>query len=1311
MEAAAAMEAVSASPGDPGDWWEVVQAVQYLYTRKLFESGQLGVESAHPTTNHLISSATTMLMYVVAPDALQDPIREAFAERLAEAEIPDDPMLPFLQAIMELTGREQVDAIANNILLCEFLLHHTASDDLHLTLLRGIANDRTLLFHYTGSEESLRIAIAHLRQAMDLQPDDAEAKLDVRTQLVLPLWLLTDKTHDVAELEELIDICHELRRVGTLDERHIATLTHALALWTKLTQKPTHIDEYLELSRQVMEHTEDEEEWLTELFDVGDVLVDKFRITNDLDALREGVAIQQLTLRRKGSFGSGHDRMIRRLADHMHLLAVHDDNDVAINEEINLRRGLLDMAVQEGDALGREALRLASALAMRASPEAAPWCVLVLLTLPAGQPEHAEAARLLAGLTEPAARPKRRLTKLSSTVDYARIVGRVNRLGPQAVPTDIAGMVRDLPARLAVAAAFELSTPLMHRFADSLNTEDADAAIQLFWAALLAAPSDDQPVLLESLAHVHDRHYAASEDLAQLEAAIAARRVRLHFPPTDPTAREEIMALQAAALRERCDVTGITANQLEFGPDGEAFAMRECALIAGEFAVRTRNFEMGWFALDLLKGAEVHEPERFSATCQKMHASLYHLLSKDSHRTADLRLAILLYRKILEQQEEPDADVLNGLGTALYEAAEQSIPEGDVNESIALLRRAYAMDVPAELRGVICHNLANAVKQACGTPGDVAGLDEAIELHREALTLVGEDHAQSELLRASLEDTLRHRSARLGIATDAEAAPDPLADTISRLQEIQLQAVSTLPRAQNARRRLRYRWGTGNNVNGVAVAESLFDTVSAVMWELSPGDRQETIGRLQYAASDAAAVFLTAGMPEKAIEILEHGRNLQWSQMLRARTEIAALRRYRWDLAEELSAVLESRDTGFDISVPWSIRADDPSYKWERLVESVRSVPGFEHFLDARPYSVLRAAGDEGPVVIVNTAPLRCDALILDHGSLIVVELPFSDDDSHEVGAEFVAAGDLLEFTGPLDEKAWAATNETACTTMAWLWTGIVAPVLSRLALPENRRLPRLWWCPTGALTFLPLHAAGDGDQTLLTRVVSSYTRSLWSLIEARAHRHSERVRLLLVSVPNAPDNAVLHRIEQEAEVVARSMRRGSTTALAGPAATKQAVLAELASHTWLHLAGHGGDPAIQRRDGGFVRYSTDSGGLRLIDGELDPREIAGHDLGHVTLAIIMACKASASDIKRSNEALHPAGALQAAGCQQVVASLWSISDAVAPAFVSAMYERLTTPKIDARHGARAVHAATMRLRRDYPDDPLLWISFIHSGI
>ncbi|KAJ7245490.1 hypothetical protein C8J57DRAFT_1476432 [Mycena rebaudengoi] len=64
---------------------------------------------------------------------------------------------------------------------------------------------------------------------------------------------------------------------------------------------------------------------------------------------------------------------------------------------------------------------------------------------------------------------------------------------------------------------------------------------------------------------------------------------------------------------------------------------------------------------------------------------------------------------------------------------------------------------------------------------------------------------------------------------------------------------------------------------------------------------------------------------------------------------------------------------------------------------------------------------------------------------------------------------------------------------LSWVWTCIVQPIY--VALNANGITSgRLWWCPTGDFTGLPLHAADSADT-----FIQSYTPTLGALLEANS--------------------------------------------------------------------------------------------------------------------------------------------------------------------------------------------------------------------
>src|SRR5262249_26971030 len=149
-------------------------------------------------------------------------------------------------------------------------------------------------------------------------------------------------------------------------------------------------------------------------------------------------------------------------------------------------------------------------------------------------------------------------------------------------------------------------------------------------------------------------------------------------------------------------------------------------------------------------------------------------------------------------------------------------------------------------------------------------------------------------------------------------------------------------------------------------------------------------------------------------------------------------------------------------------------------------------------------------------------------------------------------------------------------TVLRWCWDRIAEPVLARLGLtgPPEGVWPRLWWCPTGPLTLLPLHAAGQHEfpgDAVVDRVVSSYTPTLRALREARRERDLTGLnqpvqdRLLIVAMPETKGQPALPNVRREVATLA-GLPGIATTVLEGRAATVAKVRDALAAHRWAHF-------------------------------------------------------------------------------------------------------------------------------------------------
>ncbi|WP_157752077.1 CHAT domain-containing protein [Actinoplanes derwentensis] len=400
--------------------------------------------------------------------------------------------------------------------------------------------------------------------------------------------------------------------------------------------------------------------------------------------------------------------------------------------------------------------------------------------------------------------------------------------------------------------------------------------------------------------------------------------------------------------------------------------------------------------------------------------------------------------------------------------------------------------------------------------------------------------------------------------------------------------------------------------------------------------------------------------------------------------------------------------------------------EWDTLVEQVRALPGFEDFLRPPPLEKLLPASANGPVAVINVSQWRCDALLVVDGAVRTCPLP--DLTAADVEQKTLAYLAALELTGQR-RAAWRQAGEQDDETKAafteaeehaeamlrailrWLWRTVTEPVLTALGfvstpsgppVPRNggkSAWPRLWWCPTGLLTLLPLHAAGDhladgpDRPTVLDRVVSSYTPTLRALIQAREQLpDAPPSRLLVVTVPEADGEEPLPGVEQEREMLIRRFD-GRCTPLHGSDATKEQVIAQLPQHRWVHFSCHGyqllNDPS--------------RGGVRLADETLTIAELSAREQ-QGEFAFLSACKTATGGTDLADEAITLAAALHYTGYRHVIGTLWTVFTDSATEVAAAVYAQPFDP-------AAAVYRlhevlSTMRER-----EPLtVWTPFSHLG-
>jgi CHAT domain len=416
--------------------------------------------------------------------------------------------------------------------------------------------------------------------------------------------------------------------------------------------------------------------------------------------------------------------------------------------------------------------------------------------------------------------------------------------------------------------------------------------------------------------------------------------------------------------------------------------------------------------------------------------------------------------------------------------------------------------------------------------------------------------------------------------------------------------------------------------------------------------------------------------------------------------------------------------------------------EWEKLIDQARDLDGFEDFLKPPRLQTLLPAAERGPVVVVNVSRWRCDALIVRRDGVAARELPgLTLDETTARANKYLTVlndaelADLRRLAAqrpnpgetPRDaarrrlaasrdlETAHQEADEMLADLQAWMWDAVAEPILDELGYTETpggrpATWPRVWWCPTGPFTILPLHTAGRHrdrltGRTVLDRVVSSYTPTLRALVEARQRDEEQDTagqdldRLLFIDVPDLPD---LVPIDNSAErsALLRAFPEDRRRVLSTLQATTEAVRAALEEHRWVHFSCHGDQDLA----------NPSQGGLLLRDGVLTIADITtGRFRGD--FAGLSACKTAIGGVNLLDEAITLAAALHYTGYRHVIAALWSVDSQASAEVFSSLYSAIAAKgQLAPDRAPAALHEVVRRMRDQQPDWPHRWTPFTHIG-
>jgi len=473
---------------------------------------------------------------------------------------------------------------------------------------------------------------------------------------------------------------------------------------------------------------------------------------------------------------------------------------------------------------------------------------------------------------------------------------------------------------------------------------------------------------------------------------------------------------------------------------------------------------------------------------------------------------------------------------------------------------------------------------------------------------------------------------------------------------------------------------------------------------------------------DYTSYLAHKGQLEEAIETLERGRGLLWSEMRGLRTSIDYLHTMDPLLAKKFAALNEDLEvlTTSVSPIVWSngggvndseemdpfgcIVVKQRKLLDERniLITKIRLLPGFENFLMAPPFDVLRSAAAHGPVIIVNHCERRSDIIILLYNSPpSVIRTPHNFYECTEnLKDQLLAAR-----KEGLDSKEYGDALTSVLKTLYDLVGRAVIQRLNELNVPEQSRI---WWCPTSVFCSLPLHAMGpirsDGPHKFYFSdlYIPSYTPTLSALVESRKPGSCsfEKPSILLVAQPDESMPGAWDEIS-----LIRHLNTTVTT-LISKRATPSAVVKCLKDHRFAHFSCHGILETGRPFDASFKLYQGQR--LTLLD-------IIRSRLPFAEFAFLSACHtAELTEESIAEEGLHLSAAVQYSGFRSVVGTMWAMADIDGQVLAKHFYASVFSDKWEGEpyyeRTAEALRDAVQELRRRKKVTTERWVNFVHYG-
>ncbi|KAG8735843.1 hypothetical protein FRC10_010091 [Ceratobasidium sp. 414] len=883
-----------------------------------------------------------------------------------------------------------------------------------------------------------------------------------------------------------------------------------------------------------------------------------------------------------------------------------------------------------------------------------------------------------------------------------------------------------------------LATSHQVRYTQLRDISDLDVAIEYDNQVILLVSDDDpdKPGYLANLGGAYGYRYQRQGLLPDLDMAIEHHRRAISLTPDGHLQKPWYLQNLGVSYRARYERLGHLADlddsitcgsqALHLTPDG--YRLRPVLLGNLGASHRIRFGRLSHTpdsdaAIEYLRQAASLTPDghpdkiTYLSDLGTMHYTRY---VKGSQLT-DLEIAIKFHSQVVTLAPDGDQNIpeyFTNLGGS-YHA--RYLGQGELSDlNLAIQHQQHAVSHAPEdhpRRHQFLSNLGVVYKTRYECQNLPEDLDLAIDYLRLATSVMPDDHYEGTERLTTLGHFLSLRFNR---------SQDPV--DISNSIECFKRAAHSSASDPREKALAAYDWATHSyqyqpqpSLEGF---QHLMALIPQVVWlGMNTHNRYQQLTKVASATLVAALAAIGLQTCDQALEWLEQGRSVVWNQLLQLRSPLGGLKAVDALLAEELEDVASQIQSSPGLKSSMFQQADtEPQHeesaqryrrlveRWEQLIHRAQSLPGMNDFLaPRRATELIEAATRNGALVVVIVHEKGCAALVVRPEARDITCIPLPSLSHCRVAQ---ASGELVR--GQHQDRARAdrkfikqPKSNNKRETLCMLWADIAKPVLDFLGytkvLPLSG-LPRITWCTTGPLSFLPLHAAGDyskPDSSLFHYAVSSYTPTLSALLVSPPEQDTFS-GLLTVGQASTPGFSPLPGTTQELDNIAQKATQAPTMRLEAERATREGVLEAMEKYSWVHLACHASQNPTNPTASAF----------HLHDGPLDLATIAQKHFKNADLAFLSACQTAAGDRVLSEESMHLAAGMVMAGYRTVVATMWPVVDEDAPLVADRFYEYMLKDGVpDGRNAARALHYAAGCLRDQVGVEAYSrWAPYIHLG-